>query len=78
MSTVILPQSNATVDQRQRVHVLNFGEQVQCQALILRLLEDARFFIQRTSGGTLAHKAALRMFNDLVAVNGFWISGTMH
>lgn len=48
----------------------NLDDQVICQALMLRLLEDARYFIRRTSGGTPAHKAALRMFDDLVALNG--------
>lgn len=50
--------------------VLTFDEQVLCQALILRLLEDARYFIRRTSGGTPAHLASLRMFDDLVTLNG--------
>lgn len=68
MSATILAQTAVAVD--HRVIVLDSEAQVTAQALILRTLESARLFMERTRQGTAAHRHALRLFNDAVAMNG--------
>jgi len=68
MSNKILPQSAVAVD--QRVVILDSEAQVTAKALILRTMESARLFMERTQRGTAAHRHAVRLFNDAVAMNG--------
>ncbi len=68
MSNKIVSQSAVAVD--QRVVILDSEAQVTAQALILRTMESARFFMERTHRGTAAHRHAVRLFNDAVAMNG--------